>query len=237
MLVPLEWLREYVDFDADVDEFSERMIMSGSNIEGVRRYGEGASGIVVGRALSVERHMDSDHLFVVKVDVGGEAPLQIVTGASNVGVSDLAPVALVGGVLPDGLKIKKSKLRGVESEGMLCSASELGFDDKVIPTSHKDGIWILDDEFEVGADFVEASGLNGDVVDFEITPNRPDCLSIIGMAREVAATFGRDLRYPNTKIMGRHGNKAYDFISVEVRRPELCPRYIARVVTDVRIAQ
>jgi phenylalanyl-tRNA synthetase beta chain len=233
----LEWLKEYVDFEAGDDEFRERMIMSGSNVEGVRRYCEGARGVVVGKALSVEKHADSDHLVVVNVDVGGGSPLRIVTGAPNVGVSDLVPVALVGAVLPNGLKIKKSKLRGVVSEGMLCSASELGFDDRVIPASHKDGIWILEGEYEVGADFVEAAGLRATVFDFEITPNRPDCLSVIGMAREVAATFGRELNYPDTKAAGGHGGRAGDFVSVEVRRPELCSRYIARVVTDVRIAQ
>ncbi|MDR1245811.1 MAG: phenylalanine--tRNA ligase subunit beta [Clostridiales Family XIII bacterium] len=237
MLVPLDWLKEYVDFEADTDVFCERMILSGSNTEGIRRYGAGAKKIIVGKIISVEKHDDSDHLIVAKVDVGGVSPLQIVTGAPNVNAGDFVPVALVGGVLPGGVKIKKSKLRGVESEGMLCSASELGFEDKVIPVSHKDGIWILEKEYDVGADFIEAAGLRADVVDFEITPNRPDCLSIIGMARETSATFDGKLSYPNTKITGRHGNKAEDFVAVEVRRPELCLRYIARVITDVKIAQ
>ncbi|MDR2355427.1 MAG: phenylalanine--tRNA ligase subunit beta [Clostridiales Family XIII bacterium] len=236
MLIPLEWLKEYVDFDADTDTFCERMILSGSNIESVRRYGEDIRKVLVGRVLSVEKHADSDHLVVTRVDVGGAAPLQIVTGASNVGEGDCVPVALVGGVLPGGVKIKKSKLRGMESEGMLCSASELGFDDKVIPVSHKDGIWILEKEYEIGADFVRAAGLRNTVIDFEITPNRPDCLSVIGMAREAAAVFDKKRGLPNTRTAGRHGNKAEDFISVELRRPDLCTRYIARVITDVRIA-
>jgi phenylalanyl-tRNA synthetase beta chain len=232
----LEWLKEYVDFDADTDSFCERMILSGSNIEGVRRYGADVRKVVVGKVLSVEKHADSDHLVVTRVDVGGGAPLRIVTGAPNVGEGDFVPVALVGGVLPGGLKIKKSKLRGVESEGMLCSASELGFEDKVIPVSHKDGIWILEKDCEIGADFVTAAGLLNTVIDFEITPNRPDCLSVIGMAREAAAVFDSKRSVPNTRTAGRHGNKAEDFISVELRRPDLCMRYIARVITDVRIA-
>jgi phenylalanyl-tRNA synthetase beta chain len=231
----LEWLKEYVDFDADIDTFCERMILSGSNTEGVRHYGADIEKVVVGQILSVEKHENSDHLVVTRVDVGAGAPLQIVTGAANVAEGDFVPVALVGGVLPGGLKIKKSKLRGVESEGMLCSASEMGFDDKVIPVSHKDGIWILDKEYEVGADFVAVARLAGSVVDFEITPNRPDCLSVIGMAREAAAVFDCKRAAPNTRMAGRHGNKAEDFISVEVRRPDLCMRYIARVITDVRI--
>jgi phenylalanyl-tRNA synthetase beta chain len=236
MLIPLEWLREYVDFDADTESFCERMILSGSNIEGLRRYGEDIRKVVVGRVLSAEKHADSDHLIVTRVDVGGDAPLQIVTGAPNVGEGDFVPVALVGGALAGGVKIKKSKLRGAESEGMLCSASELGFDDNVIPVSHKDGIWILEKEYKIGADFVEAAGLKSTVVDFEITPNRPDCLSVIGMARETAAVFDLKRSLPNTRTAGRHGSKAEDFISVELRRPDLCARYIARVITDVRIA-
>jgi phenylalanyl-tRNA synthetase beta chain len=236
MLIPLEWLKEYVDFDADTDTFCERMILSGSNTEGVRHYGAGIDKVVVGRILSVEKHENSDHLVVTYADVGTGAPLKIVTGASNVSAGDFVPVALVGGTLPGGVKIKKSKLRGVCSDGMLCSASELGFDDKVIPVSHKDGIWILGKEYEVGADFVAAAGLLGSVVDFEITPNRPDCLSVIGMAREAAAVFDRRRSEPNTRVTGRHGNKAEDFVSVELRRPDLCMRYIARVITDVKIA-
>jgi phenylalanyl-tRNA synthetase beta chain len=236
MLVPLEWLKEYVDFDADADGFCERMILSGSNIESVRRYGADVRKVVVGRILSVKKHADSDHLVVTRVDVGGDAPLQIVTGASNVGEGDFVPVALAGGVLSGGVKIKKSKLRGVVSEGMLCSASELGFDDKVIPVSHKDGIWILEKGYEIGADFVAAAGLQNTVIDFEITPNRPDCLSVIGMAREAAAVFDGKRSVPNAKTAGRHGNKAEDFISVELLRPDLCMRYIARVITDVKIA-
>ncbi|MDR2296420.1 MAG: phenylalanine--tRNA ligase subunit beta [Clostridiales Family XIII bacterium] len=236
MLIPLEWLKEYVAFDADTDTFCERMILSGSNIEDVRHYGADIEKLVVGRILSVEKHADSDHLVVARTDVGGAAPLRIVTGAANVGEGDLVPVALVGGRLPGGVRIKKSKLRGVVSEGMLCSASELGFDDKVIPVAHRDGIWILEKGYEVGADFTKAAGLRNTVIDFEITPNRPDCLSVLGMAREAAAVFDLRRSLPNTKTAGRHGNKAEDFISVELRRPDLCARYIARVITDVKIA-
>ncbi|MDR1135689.1 MAG: phenylalanine--tRNA ligase subunit beta [Clostridiales Family XIII bacterium] len=237
MLVPLNWIKEYVDIDAGIDEFCERMIMSGSNLEGVRTYGEGLHKIVIGKVLSVKPHENSDHLVVGLVEVGAEAPVQIVTGAQNVTEGAYVPVALVGSVLPDGLKIKKGRLRGVDSYGMMCSAQELGFDDKVVPIAHKDGIWLLEGEYEPGTDFAEAVGLRNDVVDFEITPNRPDCLSIIGMAREAAATFDKKLRLPDTRVNDAHEKKASDFISVEVKNPELCSRYIARVVTDVKIEQ
>ncbi|MDR1953266.1 MAG: phenylalanine--tRNA ligase subunit beta [Clostridiales Family XIII bacterium] len=236
MLVPISWLRAYTDIDVDVTEFAERMVMSGSNIETVKTFGAEIKGVVIGRVLSVEKHENSDHLVICRVDVGSAA-LQIVTGATNVTPGILVPVALHGSDLPGGVKIKKGKLRGAVSEGMICAADELGFDDKVTPLGSKDGIWVLPDEFEIGADAVEALGLNETVVDFEITPNRPDCLSILGMARETAAVFGTALRYPNTASEADTEQSAADFIKVEIRRPDLCGRYAARVAKDVVVAE
>ncbi|MDR1572535.1 MAG: phenylalanine--tRNA ligase subunit beta [Clostridiales Family XIII bacterium] len=237
MLVPLSWLKEYVSIDADTDEFCGDMIMSGSNIEGVASYGEGWDRIVTGRILSVRKHEDSDHLLVTSVDVGAEAPLQIVTGAQNVYEGAFVPVALEGCVLPDGTRIKKGRLRGVDSFGMLCSAQELGFEDRTVPLACRDGIWTMDEGGAPGTPFAEAYGLVDAVVDFDITPNRPDCLSIIGMAREAAAVFDSRLVCPEAGAGGRGGGKASDFIEVEIRRPELCPRYIASVVTGVKVRQ
>ncbi|MDR0424387.1 MAG: phenylalanine--tRNA ligase subunit beta, partial [Clostridiales Family XIII bacterium] len=278
MLVPFAWLKEYTGISAGIDEFCERMIMSGSNIEGVKPYGEGLEKVVIGKVLSVNKHEDSDHLVVGMVDVGDGAPIQIVTGAQNVTAGAYVPTALVGSVLPGGLKIKKGRLRGVDSFGMMCSAQELGFDDKAVPTAYKDGIWLLEGEYTPGADFVEAVGLRDDVIDFEITPNRPDCLSIIGMAREAAAVFGSGLRLPAADAgaagaagaagtAGAAGAASGDArgaalggaqgamqgagpsgpggaaagpgggVSVVVEDGRLCRRYIARLVTDVNIAQ
>lgn len=236
MLVYKEWLDEYCSVDKSIEEFCERMIMSGSNIETVEQFGKGIENIVVGKIESIERHPNADKLLVCIVDVGDEEPVQIVTGAGNVFEGAYVPVILHGGKLPDGTVIKRGKLRGVESSGMLCSAKELGYDDKVIPVAHKDGIWILDQEYPLGMDIVEALGLSGNVIDFEITPNRPDCLSMIGMAREAAATFGGSLHYPDTQCKDEKGN-ADSYISVEIKKPELCRRYVARVVTDVKIEQ
>lgn len=246
MLVPVEWLKDYTDVNVSVEEFCEKMIMSGSNLETVEYFGENIDKVVVGKILKIEKHPDADKLVVCQLDVGQEEPLQIVTGATNVFEGAYVPVALHGSTVPGplhgqpkqegGTKIKKGKLRGVESFGMLCSAGELGFEDKVVPVAHKDGIWILGEGYTVGDSIVDALGLKMATVDFEITPNRPDCLSMIGMAREAAATFKEELRYPDTVCVNEQGDAA-DYISVEIRKPELCKRYVARIVTDVKIEQ
>ena len=246
MLVPVEWLKDYTNINVSVNEFCDRMIMSGSNLETVEYFGENIDKVVVGKILKIDKHPDADKLVVCQLEVGQEAPVQIVTGASNVFEGACVPVALHGSTIPGplhgqpkqegGSKIKKGKLRGVESFGMLCSASELGFEDKVIPVAHKDGIWILGEDYTIGQDIAEALELKMAVVDFEITPNRPDCLSMIGMAREAAATFKTELRYPDTACVNEQGNAA-EHISVEIKKPELCKRYVARIVTDVKIEQ
>lgn len=236
MLVPVEWLKEYTDIKVSIEEFCERMIMSGSNIETVEHFGEEIEGVVVGRIVDIEKHPNADALLVTKIDVGEDELLQIITGAKNIFEGAYVPVILHGGKLPGNKVIKKGKLRGLESNGMLCSPSELGFDDKVIPVPYRDGIWILNGEYTLGQNFVEAINMKGAVVDFEITPNRPDCLSMIGMAREAAATFGEKLRYPETECTKEEG-KAKDYIQIEIKKPELCKRYVGRVVTNVTIAE
>ena len=234
MLVPVEWLKEYTDLKVSIEEFCERMIMSGSNIETVEHFGEGIEKIVVGKIVDVEKHPDADKLLVAQIDIGEENFTQIVTGADNIFDGAYVPVILHGGKLPDGRVIKKGKLRGIESNGMMCSPEELGFEDKVIPADMRDGIWILDKAYTPGKDINEAIGLKNTVVDFEITPNRPDCLSMIGMARETAATFGGKLKYPDTECQNEEG-KAKDYISIEIKKPELCRRYVGRVATDIKI--
>ncbi len=248
MLVPIEWLNDYIDTkDIDTTEFCDRMIMSGSNLETCEHFCEEMSNVVVGKIEKIDRHPDADKLVVCQLNVGKEELVQIVTGAPNVFEGALVPVALHKSRIPGplhgqpkqegGVKITKGKLRGVESFGMLCSASELGFEDKVVPVAHKDGIWILEEEYELGMDFAEALGLKQAVVDFEITPNRPDCLAMVGMAREAAATFGRSFEYPDTALEEAGEGEAKDFVEVEIKNPESCKRYVARVVTDVKVEQ
>ena len=234
MLVYTDWLKEYIPVNEDIDTFCEKMIMSGSNIETTEHFGTGIERVVVGKLLSVEKHPDADKLLVCMVEVGQEEPIQIVTAAQNVFAGAFVPVILHGGKLPDGTVIKKGKLRGVESCGMFCSPKELGYEDKVICAAFRDGIWILPEGLTPGTDIVEAMGLAGDVVDFEITPNRPDCLSMVGMAREAAATFGGTITYPDTACEKEDGDLG-GMLSVEIRKPDLCRRYVARAVTGIKI--
>ncbi len=248
MLVPIEWLKDYIDLDVTTEEFCDRMIMSGSNLETCEHFCEEMENVVVGKIEKIEKHPDADKLVICMLNVGKDEPIQIVTGAPNVFEGALVPVALHKSRIPGplhgqpkqegGVKITKGKLRGVESFGMLCSAEELGFEDKVVPVAHKDGIWILEGDYEPGADFAEALGLKQAVVDFEITPNRPDCLAMVGMAREASATFKKPFAYPDTQIQDENGKgETKDYVSVDIKNPESCRRYVARVVTDVKVEQ
>ena len=250
MIVSLEWLKDYTDVNVDAETFCDRMIMSGSNLETLEMVGEDYVNVVVGKIEKIEKHPDADKLVVCKLNVGQDELVQIVTGATNVFEGAYVPVCLHNSRIPGplhgqpkvegGVKITKGKLRGVESFGMLASFSELGFNDKVVPLNQRDGIWILNSDekecgFKPGDDFSLALGLKDAIIDFEITPNRPDCLSMIGMAREAAATFGTELRYPETKCKNESGD-IKDYVEVDVQSPR-CKRYIARAITDVKVEE
>lgn len=245
MLVPILWLRDYTDVNIDIEEYCERMVMSGSNIETVEKFGVNTEKVFVGRIDKIKQHPNADRLVICDVNIGTEN-VQIVTGASNVFEGAFVPVAVDGSKIPgplhgqskdgDSVVIMKGELRGINSDGMLCGATELGLDDSVVPISHKNGIWILDGELIPGTPFVEAMELLQDAVDFEITPNRPDCLSIIGMARETAATVGGKLKYPPVDCKNEVED-VKEYIDVEVKNTALCKRYIARVVKDVKVEQ
>lgn len=251
MLAPIKWIEEYTDINVGVQEFCDRMIMSGSNLETVDYYNKDIEKVVIGKILSVEKHPQADKLVVCKLDVGQAEPVQICTGAENIrpGVSEgkFVPVALDGAKVPGPLHgkpkveggeyIHAGELRGMASNGMMCNCSELGFPDKIVPYRDKDGIWILDGEYTPGTDILEALDLNDPAIDFEITPNRPDCLSMIGMAREAAATFGTELRYPETECKNVAPEKSEDYIQVEIKRPDLCKRYCCRVIKDIKVEQ
>ncbi|RKD27292.1 phenylalanyl-tRNA synthetase beta subunit [Caminicella sporogenes DSM 14501] len=235
MLVPVNWLKEYVNIDdISIEELEERLVMSGSKTECVLKTAREVEGVVVGKIVEVVKHPNADKLLITKVDVG-ENVVQIVTGAQNIKEGDIVPVALVGAKLPGGIKIKKGKLRGEVSNGMLCSAEELGFTENVVPKESKNGIFILNGEFVLGQDIKKALDLNDYIIEFEITPNRPDCLSMIGMARETAATFKRELKYPAINIVNEIED-INDYISIEVKDKDLCRRYAVRAIKDVKIA-
>lgn len=237
MLVPVKWLKDYIEIeDLSVAHLEERLIMSGSNTETVATVCDGVSGIKIGRIESMEKHPDADKLWVMQVKVGEEL-LQIVTGAQNCFVGAYIPVAVHGSTVSGGTKIKKGKLRGVESNGMLCSLEELGFDGKVIPKAHADGIYILNGEFQTGEALEEAlPELSDQVIEFEITPNRPDCLSMLGMARETAATFRKTLKPMDIKVNKAIGSAA-EHIKVRIDAPDLCKRYGAKIIKNVKIEE
>ncbi len=235
MLVSIEWLSEYVEIEQSGKMISDRLTMSGSHADSIEKYGFKCTGIVVGKIISIEPHPDADKLVVTKVDIGGEEPLQIVTGAKNIAEGDVIPLATVGAVLPGNFKIKKGKLRGEVSEGMMCSLEEMGFGDSVIPKEAKDGIFILKDEYTLGDDIRDALKLYDDVIDFEITNNRPDCLSMIGMARETAATLSTSILIPEAEAKQCDGDIHEYLNTVTIEAADLCKRYMGRVVKEIKI--
>lgn len=234
MNLSMKWLSDYIDKDIPIKEFCHGMTMSGSKVEGFEIEGADISNVVVGKILSVVPHENSDHLVVCQLDVGKSEPIQIVTGAPNVNAGDIVPVALDGSTLPGGVKIKKGKLRGVESNGMLCSLGELHLTLHDFPYAIEDGIFIMQEDCEIGQDIRSAIGLDDTSVEFEITSNRPDCLSVIGLARETAATFNTKFAIHEPSFSTNSEN-VNDYLSVEIKNTDLCKHYCAGIVKNVKI--
>lgn len=233
MKFPISWLNDYLDMSGiSPKEYAHELTMSGSKVEGVENIGDSIQNVVVGKLNEVTDHPDSDHLKICQVDLGDEVT-QIVTGAQNIKTGDYVPVAKHGSTLPGGIKIKKGKLRGEVSNGMLCSFEELGLSQEDVPYAVADGILILDKPYPLGTDIKEIFGLDDDIVEFEITSNRPDCFSVIGLARETAATFGRECNI-KTPVVNECGGNVNDIASVTVE-DEDCLRYAARVIKNVKI--
>ena len=246
MNTALSWIKAYVpDLDVTAQEYTDAMTLTGTKVEGFERLDKNLEKIVVGQIRSIERHPDADKLIVCQVDIGAGEPVQIVTGAPNVKTGDKVPVVLDGGKvagghdggpLPeDGIEIKKGKLRGIESNGMMCSIEELGSDRDMYPLAPESGIYILPEDTRVGADAVEVLGLRDVVFEYEITSNRVDCYSVVGIAREAAATFGKEFHPPVVKPTG-NSEDINDYLKVRVENPELCPRYCARMVKNIKLA-
>lgn len=235
MNLSIKWLADYVDVSGiGMHEFCEGMTMSGSKVEGWHKEGEEIRNVVVGKVLSVVPHPDSDHLVICQVDCGDGQPIQIVTGAQNVNAGDIVPVAKHDSDLPGGKHIKKGKLRGVESNGMLCSLSELGVTTHDFPYAIEDGIFIMQEDCKPGQDIQSAIGLDDHCVEFEITSNRPDCLSVTGLAREAALTFQRPLKLPKPEVT-KTVDDIHNYLSIKVEAPDLCPRYVARMVKNIDV--
>ena len=239
MKVNRKWINEeFVDLSHISDkEFVETLTIFGQKVETYERMDAEIKNVVVGKVVSIVRHENSDHMWVCQIDIGEEEPVQIVTGAQNVHEGDLVPAALHNSYLPGGIHITKGKLRGEKSNGMLCSYLELGLTQNDLPGAYEDGIWILnDEECKVGQDINEVIGNLDTVVEFEITNNRPDCYSVIGLAREAAAAFNKPMKHHEPVVKGSDAGSIYEKLDVEVPATDLCNRYTARMVANVKIA-
>ncbi len=234
MKLSKRWLSDYIRIDTTPEEYSAKMTMSGSKVEFFEIEGSEIKNVVTGKILEISKHQNADTLSVCKVDVSKET-IQIVTGATNISVGDIVPVALDGAKIAGGKEIKSGELRGEKSEGMLCSVTELSLSPTDFPPNDGEGIMILDAETELGIDIKEAIGFNDCVFDFEITPNRPDCLSVLGLARESAVTYSLPYNEPSIEVPMGDGD-INEMLKVSVLNTEKCRRYVARAVTDVTVA-
>ncbi|MBQ2680241.1 MAG: phenylalanine--tRNA ligase subunit beta [Firmicutes bacterium] len=235
MDVPMSWLKDFVDLDCTIKEYTDAITLSGSKVETVKEFGKDITNVVSGKITHLEKHPDADKLQICTVDVGGFEPVTIVTGASNVFEGAYVPVALPGATLANGVVIEKGVLRGVASDGMLCSVEELGCDRHDYPEAPEHGIYIFPEAVELGKDVTDLMDMKDEAVEFEITSNRPDCFSVAGIARETAATFKKPFALPEIKLEEKAGGNAADMISVEIQNPEYCYRYVARIIKNVKI--
>lgn len=232
MKVPVKWLKDYVNIDISPKELADRLTLSGSKVEEVITTGDEIENVVTGKLMSIVPHPDAEKLVICQLNVGAEDLIQIVTGANNMKEGDIVPVALHGSSLPGGVKIKKGKLRGIVSNGMMCSEEELG----IASEEHVHGLMILPQDTPIGKDIKSVLGLDNSVIDFEITSNRPDCLSVIGIARETAATLGSSYTKPEVVYNPTGKESILDNLKVEVN-DKLCRRYMARMIKNVKIAE
>ena len=235
MQVSIKWLKDYIDFSWTAQELAERLTMAGIPVERVVSPGDEIEKVVTGKILSVTPHQDSDHLLVCSLEVGQKEPVTIVTGAQNVAAGQIVPVALVGAHLPGGKKIAKGKLRGVASFGMLCSAGELGLDLEKLTEEEKNGIYILPPDTPIGEPIQKILGLDDAILEFELTANRGDCFSVWGIVREIAVLSGNKPKWPQITVQ-ENGTPAADLVKIAIEAPDLCSRFSARVLTDVKIA-
>lgn len=240
MKASIEWLSEYSDIDVDATKLGDILTMTGSKVEEVKQTGNDIKNVVVGKILEIKKHPDADKLVITQVDVGTEK-IQIVTGAKNIKENDIVPIAKDGAELPNGVNIKTGSLRGVESCGMMCSIGELNLDIHDYPEQIEDGIMILDKKYEkdLGKDIVEVLDLKEEIIEFEITPNRPDCLSIEGLGRETAVSLNKEFKNPRKNLdeLNIPNKEEIQGLKVDITAPDLCYRYIARIVKNVKIEQ
>ncbi len=236
MQVSVKWLHDYIDFTETAEELADKLTMAGIPVENVIRADEGLEKVISGRIEKIEVHPDSDHMVITSMNVGGDELIQVVTGAQNVREGQIVPVAMIGAKLPNGQKISKGKLRGVQSNGMLCSAGELKLDTEALPEEQTAGIYILPEGIPLGLPVTEVLGLDDVVLEFELTANRGDCFSVFGLLREIAVLTGNEPRWPEIKVSEDDGAKAEDMLALSIEAEELCSRFSARVLKNVRVA-
>jgi phenylalanyl-tRNA synthetase beta chain len=237
MIASYKWIKDYINTNLTPEELLPYLISTGTGVEGYVKQGDGIENVVVGKIEKIEKHPDADKLIVCMVDVGKDEPIQIVTGASNVSEGDFVPIALVGSKLPSGMKIKKGKLRGVMSFGMMCSGEELNITEEDYKGAGVYGILVLNGEQTVGTDIKQVLGMDDALFEFETESNRPDCLSIIGIAREVAAACELDITMPAVKYTENKDEDISDYITASVENPEYCPRYLLKAVKNIRMGE
>lgn len=235
MQVSIKWLKDYIDFTETPEQLADKLTMAGIPVENIIDPGEGLEKVVTGRIEKLEPHQNSDHLQICTMNVGLKENIIIVTGAQNVAEGQIVPVAMVGAHLPNGMKISKGKLRGIVSNGMLCSAQELKLDLEKLPPEQKTGIFILPSDTPVGIPAKEVLGLNDVVLEFELTANRADCFSVVGLVREIAAITGNKPHFPEIKVTEDDETKLGDIFSVEIADPDLCSRFSTRMLKNVKI--
>ena len=235
MLASIAWLKRYVDIDVTPEELAEKLTRVGLEVESVIHQGQGISGVVTGKVTAIEKNPKSDHLWVCQMDYGSGEIVQIQTGAQNVKQGDIVPVATLGAELPNGMKLKKIKMADVYSYGMLCSAAELGIDNKLLLPEQREGILILSPDTPIGKDIKEVLGLNDTVLDIDLTANKQDCFCMTGIAREVAAVLGKTLRMPDTSVKEEAGGDIHDMLRVAIEIPELCSRFTSRALKNIKI--
>ena len=236
MKISLNHLKTYVDINVPVEELCDKMVMAGFEVESIEKQGENLVNVVAARILKITPHENSDHLQICQMDIGKDEPVQIVTGAQNISEGDLVPAALHDSHLPNGMHIMAGKLRGVDSNGMLCSGEELCLTEADYEGASVHGIMILHGDHAPGTDMREVLGLDDYIIDFKITANRPDCNCFLGVAKEVSVVLGTEYN-PPVPTYTTKGENVTDYIDVTVENYDLCPRYIGRVVRNLRIKE
>ncbi len=236
MLASLKWIKEYVDINVTPEELADKLTGVGLEVEQVIHLGAGIEGVITGKVETIERHPNSDHLWICMMNLGQEELVQILTGAQNVRQYDIVPVAAVGSQLPSGMKLKKAKMRGLDSFGMLCSAEELGIDSKLLLPEQRSGIFILPADSPIGVDVKPLLGLDDVVFDIDLTANRSDCFNMLGLAREAAAVLDTKLKTPNLAVEEKAAGSAKSLAEVEIEATELCRRFALRVLKNIKIA-